>query len=990
MSAELLTLAEVARRLRVSDDTVYRLAASGKLPGTKVGRAWRFRADAISTLLPEQEVDPEAPAATHLEERIDFRDLYENSPDMCLSVDAKTGCILCCNTTALKSTGFSRHEVVGRPVWQMYDPACRERSAEILRQFRTTGEVRDAEMTLLTKSGGRIEVSLNISAVRDAEGRIIYSRSVWRDITAQKSREQRDELLNMGMLESIVGDLVNAVLVISAQGNVVYLNQMARQFLHLGPSESTTRADLLQMLRIYASDGATLLIDAQWPCARALRGEAVAGEELLFVGDDGARHWMSVRSTPLRNSAGNVSGCVSVLHNLIQDKRREHLLRLTEFSVTHSPDAVFWVRSDGRVAYVNDRACESLGYTREELLQLSVPDFDPDVTRDKWPEVWAAQKQLGHFQLESWHRTKQGRTFPMEVLSTYIEFDGVEYAVAHVRDISGRRRLDAQLKESEARFQRAIAGSRDGLWDWDISSGAVWFSPQYMTQLDYGPDDLFPGLVDSWRENLHPEDVSRVMAAVERHLAGVAPFDIEYRMRLKSGEYRWFHVKGQASWDDDGQPTRMAGSTIDITQHKLAKKVLIEARQQADAANLAKSEFLANMSHEIRTPLTAILGFTEIVKERQSDPETAELCATIERNGAHLLELINDILDLSKVEAGRIDVLTEPCSPALLVMDIARTLQGRATQKQLTLDVEIDPQACGDCLLDVRRVRQMLINLLGNAVKFTEQGRVTISLKEAADGQSRWLDFTVKDTGIGISADALQRLFEPFSQVDSSSTRTQNGTGLGLCISRRLARLCGGDITVQSRPNHGSVFTLRLPLVPAPATAAAGQQTAPQDPDPRGACPPSATSLPSRILVADDAPDNRCLLAFILRKVGMTVTFVENGRQLVDLLSEPDADQQFDVVFVDMQMPVLDGYGAVSLLRKQGCPLPLIALTANAMESDRRECLAAGCDDFVAKPIVRQVLLAAVTAWHGRRHIEPDRAGDPGPPHERRAACTVT
>lgn len=380
------------------------------------------------------------------------------------------------------------------------------------------------------------------------------------------------------------------------------------------------------------------------------------------------------------------------------------------------------------------------------------------------------------------------------------------------------------------------------------------------------------------------------------------------------------------------------------------------------------------MSHEIRTPLTAILGFTEHLRYKQTDAESIELCSTIERNGGHLMELINDILDLSKVEAGRIDILPERCSPALLACEIVNTLQGRADMKRLALVVDLAPDVPAECLLDVRRVRQMLINLLGNAIKFTPRGSVTLHVRAVTDEAGEWLTMAVRDTGIGIPTDKLACLFEAFSQIDSSTTRAQGGTGLGLCISRRLARLCGGEITVASETDVGSTFTLRLPLVPVAARIAAVEHRL----DPRLATRPNSPepAAPARVLVADDSPDNRRLLEFIFQRAGLTAAFVENGRQLVDRLERPNADRDFDIVLVDMQMPVLDGYSAVKLLRERNCPLPLIALTANAMDGDRQKCLNAGCDDFATKPINRQALLDTIASWNGYRRTITSRKGE--------------
>ncbi|MDP1796302.1 MAG: ATP-binding protein [Planctomycetaceae bacterium] len=431
--------------------------------------------------------------------------------------------------------------------------------------------------------------------------------------------------------------------------------------------------------------------------------------------------------------------------------------------------------------------------------------------------------------------------------------------------------------------------------------------------------------------------------------------------------------------DDDGTIGGIVMFTNVITQRILTEKALEKARQDADAANIAKSEFLANMSHEIRTPLTAILGFTEHLRYKQTDTESIEICQTIERNGGHLMELINDILDLSKVEAGRIDVFPERCSPALLTCEIANTLQGRAEQKRLALVVDLAPNVPAECQLDIRRVRQILINLLGNAIKFTSRGSITLNVRATADNAGEWLEMAVQDTGMGIPSGKLACLFEAFSQIDSSTTRAQGGTGLGLCISRRLARLCGGEITVVSETDVGSTFTLRLPLIPVAPTTTAVPQPRTSLPEKSGLTDEIAAQQSARILVADDSPDNRRLLEFIFRRFGLTATFVENGQQLVDRLDQANAAADFDVVLVDMQMPVLDGYSAVKLLRERGCPLPLIALTANAMDGDRQKCLNAGCDDFATKPIDRQALLNTIASWAGYRRQAPLSVGKRAP-----------
>jgi len=419
------------------------------------------------------------------------------------------------------------------------------------------------------------------------------------------------------------------------------------------------------------------------------------------------------------------------------------------------------------------------------------------------------------------------------------------------------------------------------------------------------------------------------------------------------------------------------------------------------AANRAKSEFLTNMSHELRTPLTAILGFTDLLLEEEGQApgsgERATRLRTVRRNGEHLLELINGILDLSKIEAGKMDVARRAVSPAAILGDVIALLQIRADAKGLRLSSAVEPPFPPAICTDPTGLRQILINLLGNAIKFTERGAVTVSARfvSGAPGEGK-LQFDVVDTGIGLSRRQIERLFEPFTQADTSAARTYGGTGLGLAISRRLARMLGGDITVTSTPGLGSLFRLEIAFSPGALAGVEGageedKETGRQGDKEKGmrasagapsSCLPlslspclapiaevsnQATTQPApaltglRILLAEDGPDNRQLVAFILRRAGAEVAFAENGRVAVDCVLEANCGlRPFDLILMDMQMPVLDGYAATRELRKADCKVPIIALTAHAMADDRQKCLDAGCDDYAAKPIDRGQLLGII------------------------------
>jgi len=412
---------------------------------------------------------------------------------------------------------------------------------------------------------------------------------------------------------------------------------------------------------------------------------------------------------------------------------------------------------------------------------------------------------------------------------------------------------------------------------------------------------------------------------------------------------------------------------LQAQQAELAKAnaALQEGSAAAHAANQAKSEFLANMSHEIRTPMTAILGFTEVLLGQgelvNAPPERIDAIETIRRNGEHLLEIINDILDVSKIEAAKLDIERVRCSPIQLVAEVQELMQVRATGKGLTLGLEFRDAVPETIQTDPTRLRQILINLIGNALKFTEVGNVRLVTRLTQEGAYPMMQFDVIDTGMGMTEEQAARLFQPFTQADSSTTRRFGGTGLGLTISRRLACLLGGTVRlVETRPGVGTCFRATIatgPLDdvtmirnPHAAAAAVASTARPQASD-------AEVDLSGcRILLAEDGPDNQRLISFVLSKeTRNAITIVDNGRRAVEAaFAARDEGAPFDVILMDMQMPIMDGYEACRTLRRRGYAGVIVALTAHAMEGDREKCLDAGCDGYAAKPIDRKVLLQTI------------------------------
>jgi signal transduction histidine kinase/ActR/RegA family two-component response regulator len=453
---------------------------------------------------------------------------------------------------------------------------------------------------------------------------------------------------------------------------------------------------------------------------------------------------------------------------------------------------------------------------------------------------------------------------------------------------------------------------------------------------------------------VHPDDRDRVAAAARAHINGLTPrFESTYRVPRKGGDWIWVVDRGRiVRRDAAGKPTRMVGALKDITMQLAAERALHEAKDAAEATSRAKSAFLATISHEMRTPLNAVIGTATLLEHTPLNEDQRELLRLLKRSGDSLLAVVNDVLDFTKIEAGRIELDERPFHLQETVRDSVSLVEHVARQKELRLEMHFAPQTAGWMHGDDTRLRQILLNLLSNAVKFTERGGVGIDVGvEEASSERVKLRIAVTDSGIGIPADRLERLFQPFSQIDSSTTRRFGGTGLGLAISQRLAELMGGNIEVETADGEGSTFTLRVTFLRAeaplePVYAAAGHAPALAD---------GMRTL--RVILAEDNPVNQLVQLRMLRQLGYEAAVAANGVELLDALDKAD----YDLVLLDIQMPVMDGIEAARELRRRGFNrVRLVALTADVTSETRHACAQVGVDEFLSKPLKIESLAAVL------------------------------
>jgi PAS domain S-box-containing protein len=435
-------------------------------------------------------------------------------------------------------------------------------------------------------------------------------------------------------------------------------------------------------------------------------------------------------------------------------------------------------------------------------------------------------------------------------------------------------------------------------------------------------------------------------------------------LKDSGGARRTFIVNCSPVAGARGKARGALASFEDVTPLVEKEIELRKSKEAADEANRAKSDFLARMSHEIRTPMNAILGFTDVLRRgyEDSEAERMEFLNTIHSSGQHLLELINDILDLSKIESGKLEIELTRCSPHQIISDVVTVLGIRAQDKGIELTFAWDGSAPATILTDPTRLRQVITNLVGNSIKFTEKGGVRLAARLDRSSARPQLVIDVNDTGIGMKPESLRRIFDPFTQADNSITRRFGGTGLGLSISRQCATALGGGLSVKSEYGKGSVFTLSVDAGPVEGIEMIDPSAqSPRGPAAAGSRAPVVRLKPARILVVEDGTSNQKLITIVLQRAGATVELANNGQIGV----EKALAGKYDVILMDMQMPVMDGFTATRRLRAEGCKLPIIALTANAMKGEEEKCRAAGCSGYLSKPINMDLLLQTLAELTG-------------------------
>lgn len=890
--------------------------------------------------------------------------IVEGSEDAIMATTLE-GAIRAWNRGAEAIFGYSPQEAIGQPVSMLMAPEGMADLTYFIGQLLRGITVSQYEGLCSRKDGSRFPISVTGSPVKDAAGAVVAMSAVLRDVSDRRKSEQKLRESE----ERFRGVFENAPVGMYMAGLDTRLIQVNEAFCRMLGYSAKELLDKSWQEFCHPDDAAAAL--ERRKRLRSGEVETACGES-RYIHRDGSIVWTQVKVALLQAGDGSVLCSVVHVEDITERRHAELALKNSEEKFRQLAEnirEVFWMMNAAgtEILYVGPayeeiwgRSCESLYAHAMDWMEAIHPD-----DRARAHEIFMRQLQGESIDSEYRIMTPGGqekwirdRAFPVRDKSgDLIRIAGI------AEEFTDRKRAERALQASEEKFRQLTENIREVFWVKDaVSDQFVYVSPAYERVWGRSCESLYRDS-RSWLELVHAEDIDATYKTLARQNNGEA-VESDFRIRTADGREKWIRNRAFPIHDQSTKLIRIVGVAEEITERKKYEAELILAREGAEAANLAKSRFLANMSHEIRTPMSGVIGANQLLLETDLTAEQRHYVEVAQTSGRTLLALIDDILDLSKIEAGKIALDNREFSLNQTVNEVVQLLRVSARAKGLTIVARISPQIPELLRGDAHRLQQVLRNLVANAVKFTDRGEIALNAELDRHGdRAASVRFTVTDTGIGIREDKIPALFAPFVQADASTTRRYGGSGLGLAISKQLVEMMGGSIGVNSREGQGSTFwfTATFGQVDLDRSQSAPRSAASQQHKTiYSAVNPALRGHGERILIAEDNPTNRALILAQIRKLGYEAAAAANGIEAVEAVERGN----FSLVLMDCHMPLMDGYEATRRIRQSIHPhIPIVALTASALSPARERCLSEGMDDYLAKPVELPHLAAVLAKW---------------------------
>jgi PAS domain S-box-containing protein len=892
-----------------------------------------------------------------------IRQNYEtffNTIDEFLFVLDEQGKIISINTTVTDRLGYAREELLGQSVLMVHPPERRDEAVRIIGEM-LSGVTEFCPIPIITKSGVQIPVETRVSHGFWDGKPVVFG--VTKDISKIKLSEDKfSKLFHISPSACGLSDLDNHEYIEVNETFCTLLGFDKDEVIGKTPVNlGIIKPETLHAIFLKAdSNGKVTNAETDLIAKNGDVKHVLLSSEIIHIQDKKNRY-VVVHDITERTQAEERLSESEERYRLLFDSSREAMM-------TFAPPS--WNYTSG-----NPAALEMFGVM--DAAEFNIlgpwdvsPEYQPDGSlsvKKGLEQIEVAMREGFHF-FEWTHQRLDGTAFPATVLLTRIEMAGQTFVQATVRNITAQKQVEELLLKERQRLADIIEGTNVGTWEWNIQTGETVFNERWAEIIGYTLGEISPVSIETWMKFAHPDDLKASSELLEKHFLGdLEYYECETRMKHKDGRWIWILDRGKAtSWTEDGKPLMMAGTHQDITERKQTEEELIETNrrleettkhandmaEQAEAANMAKSEFLANMSHEIRTPMNGVIGMTGLLLDTELNNDQRRYAEAVRSSGESLLGLINDILDFSKIEAGKLELETLDFDLRALLDDFAAIEAIRANDKGLEFICAIDPDVPTFLRGDPGRLRQILTNLTGNAVKFTHEGEISVraSLISESDGEAA-IRFSVKDTGIGIPADKQEILFQKFTQADASTTRKYGGTGLGLAISKQLAELMGGKIGVISKEGHGSEFWFISWFAKQPARERIEI--------------PLTDIQGSHILVVDDNATNREVIMTQLRSRDVRAEEAPDGPAALQALClARDAGDPFRIAILDMQMPGMSGAVLAQTIKADDTlkNTSLVLFSSLGQRGDTRRMEEIGFSAYLTKPARQSELFGCLSA----------------------------